>query len=58
MFDVQGEFPAPLNEPAFDYRPHSAERERLKESLGNWTGHNAEIPLIIGRPRGPDRSNG
>ena len=48
MFDVQGEFPAPLNEPVFDYRPGSVERERLKESLGHWTGDNVEIPLIIG----------
>ena len=40
--------PAPINEPVFSYAPGSKERNELKLALKDLSGHQVEIPLVIG----------
>jgi 1-pyrroline-5-carboxylate dehydrogenase len=40
--------PAPRNEPVFDYRPGSREREELKRELDRQAGQRIEIPVVVG----------
>ncbi len=42
------EIPRPENEPVLEYRPGSAEREKLKKTLHRLAGEKIEIPLVIG----------
>src|SRR5215471_15591802 len=42
------QIPAPVNEPVRSFAPGTAERESLKKALGEASGHEIEIPLLIG----------
>ena len=40
--------PTPINEPVFSYAPGTKERNELKLALKDLSGHQVEIPLVIG----------
>src|ERR1041384_4732486 len=40
--------PTPVNEPVLAYAPGSPERAELKKTLKELSGHQVEIPLLIG----------
>jgi 1-pyrroline-5-carboxylate dehydrogenase len=40
--------PAPVNEPVLPYAPSSRERTELKQALKDLSGHQMEIPVVIG----------
>ncbi len=40
--------PAPVNEPVLAYAPGSRERTELKQALKDLSGHQMEIPVVIG----------
>jgi len=48
MFNGLFNVPAPANEPALSYAPHSPERAELKSKLAEMLAGQIEVPMIIG----------
>src|SRR6201994_2008200 len=46
--DAVTEVPQPVNEPIYDYAPHSPERDRLQTALTEIADHPVELPHVIG----------